>query len=111
MESSAGVNAAFAATVTSSANLLRPWVLSTSDDFYCVCGINKDEIPDASYTIVTPTPNTYPTGSISLQASPAKASNFIVCELGYGGALDRSSYKEDYRLGSGKYVPAIPFAV
>jgi len=111
MESSAGVNAASAATVTSSANLLRPWVLSTSDDFYCVCGINKDEIPDASYTIVTPTPNTYPAGSISLQASPAKASNFIVCELGHGGALDRSSYKEDYRLGSGKYVPAIPFNV
>lgn len=109
MESSVGVDAALNPTVTSSANLVDPWIMGTTEDFYCVCGVNTDFITDNSYTVVTNVPNAYPPAGISLLPDTAKAKNFILCELGYGGALDRSTYKEDYRLGSGKYVPAIPF--
>lgn len=95
--------------VSTTANLVKPWFIGTTTDFYCVCGVNSNDISDAAYTMVGPTPNTYPVPAIALNTSVSKANNFVVCELGYGGALDRSSYKEDYRIGSAKYVPAIPF--
>jgi hypothetical protein len=111
MESSVNETAGGVPVVSTKSNLLRPWVMGTTKDFYCVCGVNSDDIPDSSYTLVGRAPNVYPNAVETFVplASTAKANNFVVCELGYGGALDRSSYKEDYRLGCGKYVPTIPF--
>ena len=109
MESSVSQDSVGNPNVNTKKNLLKPWVLSTTEDFYCICGVNSDDISDASYTVVNPLKNSYPAGNLTLTPTVSKANNFVICELGYGGALDRSSYKEDYRLGSGKYVPAIPF--
>jgi hypothetical protein len=109
MESSVSQSAAGAPNVNTKKNLLKPWVMGTTEDFYCVCGVNSDDISDAAYTLVNPSKNAYPASNLALTPTISKANNFVVCELGYGGALDRSSYKEDYRLGSSKYIPAIPF--
>tara|TARA_R110000824_G_scaffold9475_2_gene42362 strand:+ start:10311 stop:13121 length:2811 start_codon:yes stop_codon:yes gene_type:complete len=95
--------------VSTTANLLRPWVIGTTTDFYSICGVNSDAIPDSGETIISGTVNTYPDfATLTTPAAPANGSNFIACKLGHGGSLDRSSYKEDNRLGCGKYVPAIP---
>lgn len=109
METTVNQSGAGSPIVSTTANLLRPWVIGTTEDFYCICGVNSDDISDASYTVITPTPNAYPGGLVGLETSTSKANNFLICQLGHGGALDRSSDKEDYRLGCGKYVPAIPF--
>ena len=109
MESSVNQSGAGAPVVNTVSNLVKPWVMGTTEDFYCVCGVNSDDIADASYTVVNPLVGTYPAGNLVETPVITKGNNFVICELGYGGAIDRSSYKEDYRLGAGKYIPAIPF--
>ena len=94
--------------VGSTSNLIEPWVLANTEDIFCVSGAMYDEIPDAAYTLVGSTPNTYPGALAALTPSPSKARNFVISKLGHGGALDRSSYKEDYRRGASKYIPVIP---
>ena len=109
METSVNVDAGGSPTASATSNLLRPWIVGTTSDFYSDCGVTRDTIPDAGQTIVTNAPNTYPNfATLTAPESPTLGSNFVICKLGHGGALDRSSYKEDNRLGCGKYVPAIP---
>ena len=90
---------AFAAgpVVNTSANLVRPWVLSTGPDLLMVSGVTRDSVGDAGVTIISGAPD------VSL---PCSSGNFVLCRLGLGGALDRSCENEDYRRASGKYVSA-----
>ena len=94
--------------VSTTSNLVEPWVLATTEDIFCVSGSMYDEIPDASFSFVGgSTPNAYPGATTTPVASPSKGYNFVISKLGYGGALDRSSYQEDFRSGGNKYIPVI----
>lgn len=96
--------------VGTSQNLLRPWVLADNDDIFCVFGVEDEQIPDTTTGIIGRTPNTLPSAETPPSVafgSESKGSNYFLCRLGKGGALDRSTYKEDFRIGSGKYLPVI----
>ena len=97
-----------------SKNLNRPWVLADNDDIYSVffgedlAGAN--EIQDNTTAIIGRSDNTLPSAEVPPSVAFSRKSNgrnYLICRLGKGGALDRSSYREDYRKGSGKYLPLI----
>ena len=77
MESSVSQDSEGNPNVNTKKNLLKPWVLSTTEDFYCICGVNSDDISDASYTVVNPLKNSYPAGNLALTPTVSKANNFV----------------------------------
>ena len=82
--------------VNTTQNLINPWVVSSDDDLFTVCGVNND--------VITNDVTIYLDGNPVGLASDAQGSNFVITKLGHGGGLDRSCKKEDQRLGSSKYV-------
>lgn len=108
MESSVTADAVGAPVVSATKNLLSPWVMATPESIYSVCGVETSEVTDASQTIISSAVRLYPAFPGNQPSpSPGALGSYVVCELGYGGALDRSSDKEDYRNGAGQYLPVI----
>ena len=96
--------------VSASQNLLEPWVMADDKATYGVFGVNQDSIPDSTLSVIGRTANTLPSAEAPPAiptATPCREFNYVICKLGKGGALDRSSYREDYREASGKYIPCI----
>jgi hypothetical protein len=81
--------------VSQTRNLVRPHVLTSDEEIYCVFGSNQETILDQSESFSTP--------HIGI-ASPSYGNNYVLTRLGKGGALDRSTEDEDLRLGAGKYM-------
>lgn len=108
MESSVSKDGAGNPVVSSSQNLTEPWVLATTTDIYSVCGIDASPISDASNTIISATVRDYPVAPTDVPAPlSSSTASFVITELGYGGALDRSSFKEDKRINGSSYLPVI----
>lgn len=97
-ESLASVSAAGAPEVNTKQNLIRPTILSSTDDLFLVTGVNRDLIGDVGQSYAD---------SASLGSLPSRSGNFVITRLGLGGGLDRSCVTEDHRLGSGKYLGAM----
>ena len=108
MESSVSKDGAGNPTVAASRNLTSPWVMANSEDIYSVCGIDDSAVSDASNTIISASVRAYPVAPTDV-ATPLASStaSFVVTELGYGGAIDRSSFKEDGRIAGSRYLPVI----
>ena len=107
MESSVSKDGAGNPIVACQQNLTNPWVLATNDSIYCVAGMDTSIVSDATETVISNADLTYPVAPITSKALPTTANSYVVCQLGYGGALDRSSYKEDHRNVSGHYLPVL----
>lgn len=108
MESVANTSGIGIPIVSASRNLVEPYVLATTEDIFAVCGTVNNSIADNTHQVVGTSPNTIPSGAITAaNSAPSNAYNYVACRLGLGGAIDRSTDNEDYRLGCGKYVPSV----
>ena len=108
MESSVTKDALGNPVVSSSQNLTEPWVVADNNNIYAVCGIDISSVADSTTTVVSAVDFTMPAAGVDIPTALAGTSeSFVICKLGYGGALDRSSDQEDYRISAGRYLPVI----
>lgn len=108
MESVVSKDGAGNPIVSSAQNLLDPWVLADNDDIFAVCGIDLSPVTDSTTTVISATELALPAALTDIPtALPGNTKSFVICDLGRGGGLDRSSDKEDERIAFGRYIPVV----
>ena len=82
--------------VNTTQNLINPIIISSRDNFFAVCGVNRDTIINSA--------GMHLDGNATAGVPNSQGSNFVITQLGHGGALDRSSLNEDERLANSFYI-------
>lgn len=97
LESMVSVTGGNIPQVGSVKNLTNPFVSECLGDFYLTTGLDSIQITDAGTTQFEKQ------GATGVAINPTTRS-YTLSKLGRGGALDRSSKNEDYRILARKYV-------